>query len=72
MSTKYRVISAYVAQPNTPESDMMSHVPHIVVYTEQNENNLSPFMEKKEVTVSAECPSSAIDKVNARLRNKWK
>ena len=60
----YNVICAYTAQPNTPESDAMSRVPHVVEYTEQGE--------KKKVTIMAECPVDAMAKVSARLRSKYK
>jgi len=63
MSSKYSVICAYTAQSNTEMTDMMLEVPHVVKYVEMGE--------KKQVTIYAECPMDATNKVHERLRKKY-
>ena len=61
---EYSIICAYTAQSNSSLTDSMRYVPHIVKYIEDGV--------KKEVTLSAECPMDATDKVHARMRRKQK
>jgi hypothetical protein len=58
----YRVIRAYTANRNTEFSDMQRFVPHVVEYEEDSV--------KKSVTISAECPIDAIEKLNTGLQLK--
>ena len=48
-------ISAWVAQPNTPETDAKKFVEHVVSFTQNGE--------KKFITLMATDPSDAIDKI---------
>lgn len=55
--TQVRAISARTAQSNTPESDMEREVLHVVSY-QGSDGKI------RQVTIMAEDPMDAIDKVN--------
>ena len=60
----YKIIRAYTANKNTEFSDLQRYVPHVVEYEEDSV--------KKSVTLSAECPIDAIEKVHNGMRLKQK
>jgi len=53
------MMSAHTAQPNTPETDLMSKVPHIVSYVLDGQTH--------EMWVVAPCPLSAIEEARRIL-----
>jgi len=59
-----RALTAYTANPNTPETDRFRTVMHVVEYIENGE--------EKKVMIYAECPLDAMEKVNTRLLKKAK
>ena len=56
------MMTAYTAQPNTPETDLMDKVPHIVTWTLAGQNY--------EKQVFAPCPLSAIEIVRSCLNTR--
>lgn len=58
----YRIIRAYTANKNTEFSDLQRFVPHVVEYEEDSV--------RKSVTLHAECPIDAIEKVHNKMRLK--